>query len=269
LINGNFDEDNKKFKKLKNKKVVPIGIRPYHFIVLQEINTNNEILFVNLHNDHDHDVQRNLNHIDSKLKNINFNYIIITGDFNATLSNPLKLNGKDLIISTLKRNTCCDINLNNSFNNFGKVDNILTYGFDVESVIDLFENKDNSLHSDHIPVIVKLKFKTGGKIQNPNPNAGNPANTATPNAIGFDFDGVFTNNTVIVDENGKESVICNRSDGIGLSRLGTGGVKLIIISTEINPVVTARGKKLKMPRLKTSSRLVFKSYTAVIWIYAL
>ncbi len=64
--------------------------------------------------------------------------------------------------------------------------------------------------------------------------------------IFFDFDGVFTNNTVIVDENGKESVICNRSDGIGLSRLGTGGVKLIIVSTEINPVVTARGKKLKI-----------------------
>jgi len=64
--------------------------------------------------------------------------------------------------------------------------------------------------------------------------------------IFFDFDGVFTNNTVIVDENGKESVICNRSDGIGLSRLGTSGVKLIIVSTEINPVVTARGKKLKI-----------------------
>lgn len=64
--------------------------------------------------------------------------------------------------------------------------------------------------------------------------------------IFFDFDGVFTNNTVIVDENGKESVICNRSDGIGLSRLEIGGVKLIIVSTEINPVVTERGKKLKI-----------------------
>ena len=62
----------------------------------------------------------------------------------------------------------------------------------------------------------------------------------------FDFDGVFTDNTVIVDENGKESVLCNRSDGIGLSRLGSGGVKLIIVSTEINPVVTARGHKLKV-----------------------
>ena len=64
--------------------------------------------------------------------------------------------------------------------------------------------------------------------------------------IFFDFDGVFTNNSVIVDENGKESVVCNRSDGIGLSRLGTGGVKLIIVSTEINSVVSARGKKLKI-----------------------
>ncbi len=64
--------------------------------------------------------------------------------------------------------------------------------------------------------------------------------------IFFDFDGVFTDNTVIVDENGKESVICNRSDGIGLSRLKEGGVKLIIVSTEVNPVVSARAKKLKV-----------------------
>ena len=64
--------------------------------------------------------------------------------------------------------------------------------------------------------------------------------------IFFDFDGVFTNNSVIVDENGKESVICNRSDGIGLSRLREGGVKLIIVSTELNHVVSARAKKLKI-----------------------
>ena len=37
--------------------------------------------------------------------------------------------------------------------------------------------------------------------------------------IAFDFDGVFTNNTVIVDENGNESVKCSRLDGIGLNKL--------------------------------------------------
>jgi 3-deoxy-D-manno-octulosonate 8-phosphate phosphatase (KDO 8-P phosphatase) len=64
--------------------------------------------------------------------------------------------------------------------------------------------------------------------------------------IFFDFDGVFTTNKVIVDETGKESVICDRSDGIGLSRARGGGIKMSIVSTEINPVVAARAKKLQM-----------------------
>lgn len=63
----------------------------------------------------------------------------------------------------------------------------------------------------------------------------------------FDFDGVFTDNSVYVDQNGVESVRCWRSDGLGLSRLGATGVKLAIISTETNPVVAARAKKLNLP----------------------
>lgn len=62
--------------------------------------------------------------------------------------------------------------------------------------------------------------------------------------IAFDFDGVFTDNTVYISENGYESVRCWRSDGLGLSRLTEVGVKSCIISTEINPVVSMRAKKL-------------------------
>jgi len=62
----------------------------------------------------------------------------------------------------------------------------------------------------------------------------------------FDFDGVFTNNKVLVNELGIESVICNRSDGIGLSRLNSIGVKSFIISTEKNHVVLKRAEKLKI-----------------------
>lgn len=62
----------------------------------------------------------------------------------------------------------------------------------------------------------------------------------------FDFDGVFTDNTVYVDQNGVESVRCWRSDGLGLSRLREIGVKTFIISTESNLVVTARANKLKI-----------------------
>ena len=35
----------------------------------------------------------------------------------------------------------------------------------------------------------------------------------------FDFDGVFTDNHVYVSEDGKETVKCCRSDGIGISRI--------------------------------------------------
>ena len=37
--------------------------------------------------------------------------------------------------------------------------------------------------------------------------------------IFFDFDGVFTDNKVLVSENGEESVFCHRGDGIGLNQL--------------------------------------------------
>ncbi len=64
--------------------------------------------------------------------------------------------------------------------------------------------------------------------------------------IAFDFDGVFTDNTVYVTQDGLESVRCWRSDGLGLSRLRSVGVQAFIISTEANPVVSARAQKLKL-----------------------
>lgn len=64
--------------------------------------------------------------------------------------------------------------------------------------------------------------------------------------VAFDFDGVFTDNTVYVSEEGIESVRCWRSDGLGLARLRDVGVTGLIISTEVNPVVTLRANKLKL-----------------------
>jgi len=64
--------------------------------------------------------------------------------------------------------------------------------------------------------------------------------------IAFDFDGVFTDNMVYVFENGSEAVRCLRSDGIGLQKLKRLGIETVIISTEANPVVSARARKLKI-----------------------
>jgi YrbI family 3-deoxy-D-manno-octulosonate 8-phosphate phosphatase len=62
--------------------------------------------------------------------------------------------------------------------------------------------------------------------------------------VAFDFDGVFTDNAVYVSEDGKEAVRCVRSDGLGLEMLKAVGVNAVVISTETNPVVTARSRKL-------------------------
>src|SRR6185295_5417044 len=64
--------------------------------------------------------------------------------------------------------------------------------------------------------------------------------------VAFDFDGVFTDNTVYVFEDGREAVRCTRSDGIGLSKLRALDIATVIISTEPNPVVSARSRKLNI-----------------------
>ena len=62
--------------------------------------------------------------------------------------------------------------------------------------------------------------------------------------IVLDFDGVLTDNRVEVDQDGKESVIAHRGDGMGISLLKKAGYQIVILSTETNPVVSARASKL-------------------------
>ena len=64
--------------------------------------------------------------------------------------------------------------------------------------------------------------------------------------VAFDFDGVFTDNMVYVLEDGSEAVRCSRSDGIGLQKLKKLKIETAIISTEPNPVVSARARKLNI-----------------------
>lgn len=63
----------------------------------------------------------------------------------------------------------------------------------------------------------------------------------------LDFDGVFTDNRVLVRQDGKEAVVCHRGDGWGLERLKKSGLEVQVLSTEKNPVVTARCEKLGLP----------------------
>lgn len=66
----------------------------------------------------------------------------------------------------------------------------------------------------------------------------------------LDFDGVLTDNFVFINEEGIESVKCNRSDGIGISRIKKLGIKVVIVSTEKNKVVSVRAKKLNLESIQ-------------------
>lgn len=56
----------------------------------------------------------------------------------------------------------------------------------------------------------------------------------------------MTNNKIFLLENGLEGVVVNRSDGWGIKNLRAAGYKQVILSTEKNPVVRVRAKKLKI-----------------------
>ena len=68
-------------------------------------------------------------------------------------------------------------------------------------------------------------------------------------AIVTDFDGVHTDDTALIDSDGREHVRVSREDGMGVSRLRRAGIPMLILSTETNPVVRARAAKLQVPVL--------------------
>jgi YrbI family 3-deoxy-D-manno-octulosonate 8-phosphate phosphatase len=72
----------------------------------------------------------------------------------------------------------------------------------------------------------------------------------------FDFDGVLTNNMVYLDQNGKESVSCSRSDGLAFDALRKLKKTAYILSTEKNTVVSARAQKLKISVLQDTKNKV-------------
>lgn len=87
---------------------------------------------------------------------------------------------------------------------------------------------------------------------------------AAIHTIIFDFDGVFTDNKVYVSEDGHESVQCDRRDGLAIDLLRrykrTRGIaaEFFILSTERNPVVAARARKMGLDcRASVGNKLQF------------
>ena len=84
----------------------------------------------------------------------------------------------------------------------------------------------------------------------------------------FDFDGVFTDNKVYVDENGKETIKCDRADGLALDILrkfkekNNWEIDYFILSKEKNSVVQKRSEKLKIKCYRNigDKKLFIKNY---------
>ena len=70
--------------------------------------------------------------------------------------------------------------------------------------------------------------------------------TIDVDAVVTDFDGVHTDDSATIAQDGTEAVTVSRSDGMGVALLRSAGVPMLILSTEQNPVVTARARKLRV-----------------------
>lgn len=73
-------------------------------------------------------------------------------------------------------------------------------------------------------------------------------------AVVLDFDGTQTDDTVLVDAQGRETVAVHRGDGLGIAALRRAGLPVLILSSETNPVVAARARKLQVPVLHGIAR---------------
>ncbi|MBT2385750.1 acylneuraminate cytidylyltransferase [Streptomyces sp. ISL-11] len=68
-------------------------------------------------------------------------------------------------------------------------------------------------------------------------------------AVVMDFDGTQTDDRVLIDADGREIVAVHRGDGLGVAALRRAGLDLLILSSETDAVVAARGRKLQVPVL--------------------
>lgn len=89
----------------------------------------------------------------------------------------------------------------------------------------------------------RLRRSSGGT-----PNGALPT-AADLDAVVLDFDGTQTDDRVLIDSQGQEFVAVHRGDGLGIAALRRAGLRILILSTEQNPVVAARARKLRVPVL--------------------
>ncbi|HEX3724662.1 MAG TPA: acylneuraminate cytidylyltransferase [Pirellulales bacterium] len=109
------------------------------------------------------------------------------------------------------------------------------YCVDIDTLVD-FDLAERAIEQKHLDI--DTPRAVGAAAWRPWP--------ATIEMLVFDFDGVFTDNRVYVFQDGREAVACNRGDGMGLSMLVAQNLPIVVLSTEVNPVVAARCRKLRL-----------------------
>lgn len=89
-----------------------------------------------------------------------------------------------------------------------------------------------------------FELEMARKLYNMFPQPGTRRTLQACRAVVMDFDGVLTNDKVIVNEFGHEAVVCSRADGLGIGMLKKAGLRLLIITKEKNSVVIKRAEKI-------------------------
>ena len=110
------------------------------------------------------------------------------------------------------------------------------YTVDIDTLLD-WENAERLVKYGNLDMVFpgKLKRNLPKKVE----------------MLVMDFDGVFTDDRVWVDEDGHEMIAALRSDALGLRILREKtGIKVLVLSREANPVVAARCRKMNVPFLQ-------------------
>lgn len=81
------------------------------------------------------------------------------------------------------------------------------------------------------------------------PRRASPFESTVVRALAMDFDGVHTDDTVMVGEDDREWVTCNRRDGMGIENLRKAGLPMIVITKEKVSIASKRCEKLGIPCL--------------------
>ncbi|MBI5351087.1 MAG: acylneuraminate cytidylyltransferase [Chloroflexi bacterium] len=97
---------------------------------------------------------------------------------------------------------------------------------------------------DTLPDWAKYEALAYSGLEMVSPGKSRRAMPETIKLIISDFDGVVTDNLVLTDENGKETVSASRSDSMHIKTLRDKGIEVMVLSSEPNPVVMARATKM-------------------------